>query len=282
MPSSDSVSLDPEQSDPLPSETEAACAEAAARSCDHVLLVGGDSVLRARVAHRIHELTLEEGSFPYQTNVYQTQSCRGRPASWVQEERQPNGTWRPGSLEIYLRTFATLHLADVESASNEVAEAIYDLQGRAFNQPDRWWARIIVSSAVPPEQWSHGPLSEAVQSHRWRRIDLGPATAQAGSGTGSDSAAGEKTEPSFDANADYTSVTRQSKNYTLSGRQSETVRVLHKAAKSGHPWVLKDSIAVDLGVDASSFRVRDAFRRKSEAYDALIEGDGKGRYRLKM
>lgn len=169
---------DPTAGAPLPAELEAACATAARAQLDmepgleHVLLVGADRALLARVAQRIHELTT--GQVP----GYAERSCRGMPASYLQDGTQRDGTPRPSWLEIYLRSFATVHLADVESASDEVAWGIHELVSRAACRPR---ARVIASTAVGPEQWPPGPLRDtvldALRLRFWRRIEVGDPAA---------------------------------------------------------------------------------------------------------
>ena len=74
--------------------------------------------------------------------------------------------------------------------------------------------------------------------------------------------------------------------YLLQGRAADVVKTLHEALRSGHPWVHKDHIAVELNYDAelknaSPFRVRDVFANR-EDYMALVESTKRGRYRLRI
>jgi hypothetical protein len=84
----------------------------------------------------------------------------------------------------------------------------------------------------------------------------------------------------FSSNPDYSSVKLGRRAFLLKGDATEVVRILHMASQSGHEWVQKDRIATEINRETKDFRVRDVFSDR-ETYEALVEGNGKGNYRLR-
>jgi hypothetical protein len=232
---------------PLPDHIEDLCA-AAAQNREPVLLVGTDDTLLERVARRIHTLTPAQAPWP--DKKYDTSSCHRKMASWDND---------------------TVHLSDVEYLDDMVAYRIV----RSLYEVRR--ARLVFSSTTDPVHWPKKGQKVTLLRvlRRCLRIDMTvPASDPATDSTG-------LTVRAFSHNEGYTSVKMGEDDFLLSGRQSEIIRLLDEALGNGHPWVHKDTIAAELNVHGN-FRVRDAFRRKLEAYSVLIQSNQIGNYRLRQ
>jgi len=83
----------------------------------------------------------------------------------------------------------------------------------------------------------------------------------------------------FSHNSDYSSVKYAGQKFLFKGDATTVVRILHEASQTEHEWVNKEFIAAELNRDVKDFRVRDAL--SDHVYEALVESNGKGFYRLR-
>lgn len=85
----------------------------------------------------------------------------------------------------------------------------------------------------------------------------------------------------FSHSPDYRSVSLRGKTFSLTPRQAQIIEMLYNAHKKGTPELGQHYILEELESQAS--RLRDAFRSRPEAWDALImKGKTKGTYRLNI
>ena len=88
-------------------------------------------------------------------------------------------------------------------------------------------------------------------------------------------------EAKFTHSHDYRSVNIDDKQFSLSPQEARIIELLHKEYMNGTPAVGKDSIFVELDIDAScGKRLRDCFTDR-EVYKALIRKDRQN-YRLNI
>ena len=128
-----------------------------------------------------------------------------------------------------------LHLADedVTRLARQVAEE-GDRMRRTY--------RGVVFSEGVAERFRK--TADQAQSSFYRRQ-------MAGDGTGKQEPSGtSRFSEDFSHNDDYSSVKLHGQAYLLQGRAADVVKTLHEALRSGHPWVHKDHIAVELIYDA--------------------------------
>ena len=147
-----------------------------------------------------------------------------------------------------------------------------------------WLVEQIMHSEVDLEVgWLERALSEVCVALRpdWSPIDSQPDH-HTQSLTEERSGPNVAEDNEFAHSDDYSSVRSHGRDYQLRGRAVELIRMLHQASKTVHPWVSRDHLEIELNHDSKKppLRVRDVFA-KPEIYKALVESDGKGRYRLR-
>ncbi|QNN24938.1 hypothetical protein HED60_22545 [Planctomycetales bacterium ZRK34] len=90
---------------------------------------------------------------------------------------------------------------------------------------------------------------------------------------------------------DFTSVNWYGTRYTFSkGNQAQAVKILWEAWMNGGHSLSQETIGEKIGSSASRFEMRKTFRNRQRggsqtmhpAWDTMIQGDGKGCYRLVM
>ena len=137
--------------EPLPERIKNECASAA-QSREPVLLVGTDHSLLELVACRIHALTPARQWPPgpeLRKKQYVKQSCRGKSSEWVHGPNELIDKQNvPSPLKIYLADNDTVHLSDVESASDPVASHLITKLHATITE-----VRLVFSSTIEPAKW---------------------------------------------------------------------------------------------------------------------------------
>lgn len=93
----------------------------------------------------------------------------------------------------------------------------------------------------------------------------------------------EGNEPtSFKHSPDFRSINKNDKEFTLTFKQAEVVRILWEAQKTTTPDLGQAYIIEKVSPDTSTKRLRDIFKGNLEAWKALIEpGNRRGTFRLR-
>ena len=89
----------------------------------------------------------------------------------------------------------------------------------------------------------------------------------------------------FQPNKDYSVVKWRGKDYFLTVRQSECVRLLHKAHTDGNPWLRGRDILKEVAPspkDTNSFRMSDIFKDSDASNDGLVVRNRRNFYRLNI
>lgn len=82
---------------------------------------------------------------------------------------------------------------------------------------------------------------------------------------------------------DYRSITKNGEEFSLTPRQASIIELLHKAYKNGAPELSQAYIFETIGTASDNPRIRDTFKRNTEARKALIAtGNGKDLIRLNI
>jgi hypothetical protein len=122
--------------------------------------------------------------------------------------------------------------------------------------------RLPTEQRNEPKQIGPGEVTE----HEGTDNQLRPEPARAGA---------------FAYDEDFRSViSRDGTPFNLSLMQAKIVEVLYKASQTKIPYKIQARILEE--IDSESKTLRDLFKRKPEAWKELIEGDGSGRFRLKI
>jgi len=75
-------------------------------------------------------------------------------------------------------------------------------------------------------------------------------------------------------------TSKNGNEFRLSIKQGEIVKYLYEISQTGFPWKTQDHILVN--INSNSRTLKDLFKRNRPAWAELIEGDGHGRFRLRV
>jgi hypothetical protein len=90
---------------------------------------------------------------------------------------------------------------------------------------------------------------------------------------------GETRPGVFNHSSDYRHISFNGKEYSFSPLHGRILKVLHKAYRSGDPWMYGKKVLEQAG--SPQEKMGDALKSRKDWRD-LVESDGKGMYRLRM